>query len=899
MTRTTGEQSPRGLAAAASVTPTADRGGAGSAHDPNNAIRDLAEIDHHHNARDGGESDDEGEDPAADLFVYRSHGVDDGGIIAENFPDHGVISLSDPQVPPMPPHASTTQNNDATFASTGTTTAAPGKSIPGAPDGWKVPGQPDDWVYNKRPGEPDFTEVDNPGNWPPYDFRSKFSGTGKAAVYKRHELPAGATPVPKGDDGKRIKNGYEFHYNGYSSSTQHRGGADKADICPPDRGGSLDVEILKGLGVTTDTVQNGDAFTFLDLVLPVVDPKHSDFNTDDFKDPRKGYYPEVQKNSNIYRFQEDSHGRTPAGPYGHQVAEVSIEDLVHFDSIVGYDGALGGSDGAIHTRWMLGEDYDGIYNLDIAQTMPYSRFLEIKRVYKLNNNDKSPSKDDPSWASHKFDFIGNTIVHNVNALTKTAERDLTVDESTWPFGGYGPAGAGLCVKGLKKPGASKGGQIVLCTDAHRPRIRAFVNRCKIVERRKPKGWSNGEFELKLLLDQLDNLTEGSSSKLKKIFDIKAHLTTDNYFNGYKIRDEGGRRGYGLLQTLGRGYLFKEDVKQHFHHQKTGADERTKSARYLTPIVAVKQVPAADDALGYDDIITSFQSTSSCNISAVNSINSCELYCLTKHRGRNEHHRAWGVEMNQARQLYLRTYNRVDVIDHYVKHLKMCLISWKYWFPPMLLWKGIAIVQAYDIYTECCEGNLDPDWKADPISFHMFFKRAMKSGLQYKVTDRKRGEGTMRKCTQQSKAARANAKRVSPSLDGRVSSEQLQHQFSRHGSSPPQICGDLSVFEEHCSTIVAHTSEVPCDVCGEKTRYKCMACLDKAGNPGAPMHYVHHKGKGKSHNLCFIRHHCQRYCGLKRNDCAMVGKKVENWKSPSKSQVEENASHVKRLKLMEE
>jgi hypothetical protein len=60
-------------------------------------------------------------------------------------------------------------------------------------------------------------------------------------------------------------------------------------------------------------------------------------------------------------------------------------------------------------------------------------------------------------------------------------------------------------------------------------------------------------------------------------------------------------------------------------------------------------------------LTSFQSTSSCNIASVNGINACTLYAQTKERGRLKHNmkRKWAIEMNEARELYLRTYGAVD------------------------------------------------------------------------------------------------------------------------------------------------------------------------------------------------------------------------------------------------
>ena len=79
----------------------------------------------------------------------------------------------------------------------------------------------------------------------------------------------------------------------------------------------------------------------------------------------------------------------------------------------------------------------------------------------------------------------------------------------------------------------------------------------------------------------------------------------------------------------------------------------------------------------------------------------------------------------------------------------------------------------------------------------------------------------------------------------------------------------------------------------------MACVDKTGEPVVPMHYVHAKGEGKDHNLCFIRHHEERYLGLKRKYCSLVGKKLKDWKEPRKQDLEANERHVKRLKMEDE
>ena len=130
----------------------------------------------------------------------------------------------------------------------------------------KIHATPSDWVVpakkgNVAPAEPDFKDVDNPGNWNEFIFRPVYlkSGTGKEAKYKylRHELPAGASPVPLNADGKRVENGWEFFYGGWENSRASvRSGASVENLFPKERDSSLDVQILKSLGLTTDQVRN-------------------------------------------------------------------------------------------------------------------------------------------------------------------------------------------------------------------------------------------------------------------------------------------------------------------------------------------------------------------------------------------------------------------------------------------------------------------------------------------------------------------------------------------------------------------------------------------------------------------------------------------------------------------
>ena len=84
-------------------------------------------------------------------------------------------------------------------------------------------------------------------------------------------------------------------------------------------------------------------------------------------------------------------------------------------------------------------------------------------------------------------------------------------------------------------------------------------------------------------------------------------------------------------------------------------------------------------------------------------------------------RWYGLETNQGRTLYLGTYSSVDSVDHLIKNVNLLYCLWKWWHAPMRLCKSLCVVQAYFIYRECAEGELNSDWKVEDIVGFKFFK----------------------------------------------------------------------------------------------------------------------------------------------------------------------------------
>ena len=167
-------------------------------------------------------------------------------------------------------------------------------------------------------------------------------------------------------------------------------------------------------------------------------------------------------------------------------------------------------------------------------------------------------------------------------------------------------------------------------------------------------------------------------------------------------------GFGLTLTNRRD-RFPTGTKPYFHHGKTTPGcPKGKAARYENPIVAVKQTPASTNAKAYTRTQVSFQSTGATNIQGVNNLPSCSLYVSTKARGQGTNKRVWGIEQNEGRQTYLGTYYAIDNVDHMISMAMISYVTWKYWHAPMLHGFAMAVTAAYDMYTECCEGDLDLD-----------------------------------------------------------------------------------------------------------------------------------------------------------------------------------------------
>ena len=97
----------------------------------------------------------------------------------------------------------------------------------------------------------------------------------------------------------------------------------------------------------------------------------------------------------------------------------------------------------------------------------------------------------------------------------------------------------------------------------------------------------------------------------------------------------------------------------------------------------------------------------------------DLYVSLKSRGKGPNRRAWGIEQNEARATYLGHYYGVDNVNQMIKNSKIRYTTWKYWHSPFLHTLSMAVIAAYDMYIECCEGGLNAEWSVDEKNWMSF------------------------------------------------------------------------------------------------------------------------------------------------------------------------------------
>lgn len=390
---------------------------------------------------DGGDSDDEGEVANDHVIALARRIIND---------DEGVeeIAVADAERIVLSHHSHDDDNDFDIDDEIGEPTSMEpiNEGMPvlvGAPAGWFPPVPPITFTgYVQKHNAPAEDDIDNPGEWSMFTFTPKFD---KKNNYQYHSTPTGARVVPKASNGKRIMFGWEFHYNDWKGDktvedTYARPGAVFGNLKPVSRMGCLDVDTLKRHGLTSERVRNDPMF-FYQLLFPICAPQESGIEGDH----RMPYFSNTTVFTNMYAFSKGA-----GTGYGHEFNPVSIAELVHWTAIPIRNGALDGRPSTLKHRWK--ETNGARYDPVLAKSMTYQRWRQIKRYFKLSMGLMEKRRGSIGYdPCAKYDYIWKCLIHNMNYVTKKADLDCTVDETTWGFSGYsGEAGGRLINKPVSK-----------------------------------------------------------------------------------------------------------------------------------------------------------------------------------------------------------------------------------------------------------------------------------------------------------------------------------------------------------------------------------------------------------------------------------------------------------------
>jgi hypothetical protein len=485
-------------------------------------------------------------------------------------------------------------------------------------------------------------------------------------------------------------------------------------------------------------------------------------------------------------------------------------------------------------------------------TNSHERFVYLKRIWHMCNNNEHPKKGEEGFdPAYKMQLPMKVLIENVTALTKKTCDDQCIDEMSFSFGGFGPGGTGLIDNIQGKVGCLRGGQIVLSSDVDHIRPRAalfFRHNCheKLLAYKGPN-------EVRHLLNQLE--------KNPKVDWPSVHYTSDNFFSSPGIFDYVAKRKIACTSTTRRDRLPLTGANaKYLHKEKTKTDERSKAARFFQPILCLRE----DE--GSVQCHVSFQSTSSCNIMCVNSVNRCSTYAAARERGRGENKRNWYVEDNDARELYLLTYGIIDLIDKLIRACNIYVLSWKYWHAGADFQTCLTLVVAHDIYLEVCEGNLRAEYR-DPnlVDFWEFRCVLAQQALTYNPHNNLYvGDDQM----YVNKKLPTKNRRIIPfSGIPRPTMKKKKMAGFLHATDflQDRCCGDLGKLIQHLDSVKTqdHCSTRICAWCGQGcTRYcaKCKVWLHLVGVP---------KGSTKTKTACFFYYHSDNCLGLGKNNFKML------------------------------
>ncbi len=298
------------------------------------------------------------------------------------------------------------------------------------------------------------------------------------------------------------------------------------------------------------------------------------------------------------------------------------------------------------------------FDRKIMEAMHFRRWLNMKACLKQNEfwteRKKTAEGYDPM---QKYCLVWDVMTHNMNQLIDKGDLDLTMDKTKWPNSSYTDIQGRLQGKKI-----DKGGQHMLLLDSIRRYIYAWTPHHKFFEVVHPF-MATGPAEVKCLVEMIapliTGITKDPTDKRKQIFSKCTHIAMDNFFSSDNVLRYLGEGGWKGTMTCRCDRLPQSVPRKYFNFIKAApVNARSEVAQFEQPIIAVKHVKHQDsdtetDKKDYILCHVSFQSTGKTNISIVNALSLVDLYVRKCNKGRGQQKRTWGIEMNEARETYLK------------------------------------------------------------------------------------------------------------------------------------------------------------------------------------------------------------------------------------------------------
>lgn len=206
-------------------------------------------------------------------------------------------------------------------------------------------------------------------------------------------------------------------------------------------------------------------------------------------------------------------------------------------------------------------------------------------------------------------------------------------------------------------------------------------------------------------------------------------------------------------------------------------------------------------------------------------------------------------------------------------------------------KAFAGVMAYQMYRECAEGNINPEWKLnEPMNAKDFREVLGQQMCDYRSYHLKYpGDANFRTTTHRNQ--RQRGKKVDDSSHvGRVSYDDFFNtKFPQLRSVKERFCNDdLTDLRAHINsmTFVGHNPRL-CVVCGKKRcHWFCNLCQK---------YMCFRSGTQQTSISCVIDYHNECMFGLCRDDHDLVGRTLKKWQYPTKQEKKSNSDHIENLR----